>query len=884
MCTAIVIIVFGIGVGMVFVETSIEDSIERDMTAIADISDELVTTRINLLKADAATAAEVISKVSPEDLENVLLQQKSEYQDFMALTLFSRDGRIASSGPTPAPEELLESEYVQRAFAGESVISSTRYDPNGELVIDVVVPSGDNVLSVTVPGLYFSNLLSGFTFWESGNIFIVDSEGYVLANIRPQWVIERYNFIELAKTDTEYERIGATIGEMIKGAPGMGRFSVAGVERICVYKPITGSEAGWTIGVAAPLNESPLEKVHNGLFLVGFVCLLLSIAASIIASRILGKPYQEINRLVESLEAQSEDLVLAREEAIASAEAKSDFLANMSHEMRTPLNAIIGLSDLTLDTDDIGDQARDNLEKVYNSGVTLLSLINDILDISKIESGKFELIPAEYDTPSLINDTATLNIVRIGSKPIEFTLEVDEDLPGLLYGDELRIKQVFNNLLSNAFKYTEKGSVVWSISSEQEGDDFWLTSSVKDTGFGIRPEDLEKLFSEYNQVDTKSNRKIEGTGLGLSICKNMVELMGGIVSVESEYGKGSTFSVRFKQGKVNERTIGAVVAENLKNFNYSDNKRDRSAKLVRAYIPYAKVLVVDDVPTNLDVAKGMMKPYGMQVDCVISGQAAIDAIRDEKVDYNAVFMDHMMPGMDGIEATRIIREEIGTDYARNIPIIALTANALVGNEEMFLSKGFQAFLSKPIDIIRMDYVINHWVRDKEVEKQLADTEGGKKDSADSQQSRLVERSETDRRSGLDRRSSVSSGIVKGLDINKALARFGGDEEIYFEILESYRESTPQLLDQLEDFAEEKLPDYAIVVHGIKSSSRSIGADSLGDKAELLEHAAKEGNRAFIHKHSADFIKTARWLLEDLTKLLNEHDEKNPKPFKSEPVP
>jgi CheY-like chemotaxis protein len=579
----------------------------------------------------------------------------------------------------------------------------------------------------------------------------------------------------------------------------------------------------------------------------------------------------------------TQDLVLAREEAIASAEAKTDFLANMSHEMRTPLNAIIGLSELTLDCEGLDGVVQENLEKIYNSGVTLLSLINDILDISKIESGKFELIPVEYDTPSLINDAVTLNIVRIGSKPITFSLDIDEAMPNMLLGDELRVKQIFNNLLSNAFKYTKEGSVLWRITFEQDGDDVWLISSVKDSGIGIHQKDLGKLFSEYNQVDTKSNRRIEGTGLGLSICKSMVELMDGAVTVESEYGKGSTFTVRIRQGKANGIPIGPEVANNLRNFHYSDNKRDRSAKLIRAHIPYARVLVVDDVSTNLDVARGMMKPYGMQIDCVTSGQAAIDLIRDANGKYNAIFMDHMMPGMDGVEATRIIREEIGTDYAKTVPIIALTANAIVGNEDMFLRKGFQAFLSKPIDIMRMDFVINHLVRDKELEKNLSEEAKGVRGiSLDPHDGEGRRQDET--RLKTDMTDSLGSGKVnvEGLDTEQGLRRFSGDWGIYLDVLKSYERGTPSLLDQMRSFTPEDLTNYAIVVHGIKSSSRSIGAEAIGAQAEALEFAAKAGDFAFVEEKNDGFIEAVQTLLESLSKVLQEIAEENPKPKKEEP--
>jgi signal transduction histidine kinase/FixJ family two-component response regulator/HPt (histidine-containing phosphotransfer) domain-containing protein len=1048
--TAMTIIVFGIGTGLVFVRGKLEKTIESDMSVVANIADRLVTTEINLLKADAFAAAQQLLNSPDEDLQRVLRQQVEAYADFMALTVFDRNGIVRAYGATPTPAELINSEYIQKAFTGETVISTTRNDPSGELVFHVCVPMEGRVLVATVSGMFFSKIIANFKIWETGNIFILDAEGTVIADENSDLVRQRYSSIARAKTDSQYQGIAETARRMIEGKPGSGRYSMYGKERICVYTPITGSKVGWSLGVVAPLEESAIESVRSGLLIVGVVCLLLSIIVAYFASTILERPYKTISGLLETLKTREDllytinnaaavllsaeaenfesdilkcmdmmgrcvgvhrmqvwknhirdgelyrsqvyewsdlarpqggeidrqdvlyskvpgweeklsagqcikglvrtlsqaeqarlspqgivslivipvfsngqfwgfvgfddchnerefskddesllrsggllivnailrnemmrDLVQAREEAIASADAKSDFLANMSHEMRTPLNAIIGLSQLTLDSGEVDGNAKENCEKVYNSGVTLLGLINDILDISKIESGKFELIQVEYDTPSLINDTVTLNIVRIGSKPITFHLNVDENMPNRLFGDELRIKQIFNNLLSNAFKYTKEGYVDWDISCEQDGDDAWLVSSVRDSGIGIRPMDLEKLFSEYNQVDTKSNRKIEGTGLGLSICKNMVELMDGQITVESEYGKGSTFTVRIKQGKANSVPIGAEVVENLRNFHFSDNKRDRSAKLVRVNIPYARVLVVDDVPTNLDVARGMMKPYGMQIDCAASGPAAIELIRNAELEYSAIFMDHMMPGMDGIEATRIIREEIGSEYAKTVPIIALTANAIVGNEEMFLQKGFQAFLSKPIDIMRLDFVVNHWVRDKELEKKL---------SGDVQQSVLAGSgneggNSLERRCGFELRDYMQGSdrpSINGLDLEQGLKRFGDDEKIYLEVLKSYVLNTPPLLDQLRECSEENLPDYAIVVHGIKSSSRSIGANPIGARAEALELAAKAGIFAPVKERNSDFIESIQILIASLSAMLQEIAEEDPKPQKAEP--
>jgi CheY-like chemotaxis protein len=525
----------------------------------------------------------------------------------------------------------------------------------------------------------------------------------------------------------------------------------------------------------------------------------------------------------------------------------------MSHEIRTPLNAVIGLSEIQLQKD-LPEDTYVDLEKIYNSGSTLLGIINDILDISKIEAGNFELIPEEYDTPSLINDTVQLNIVRIGSKPITFKLNIDDTLPARLFGDELRVKQVLNNILSNAFKYTKAGTVTLQVRWEKAGDgEIIMIFSVSDTGQGIKEEDIGKLFSEYSQLDTRANRKIEGTGLGLSITKQLVEMMNGTIRVESEYGWGSTFIVQIRQRIVEERPIGKEVAENLRSFRLIETRQSRSKNLVRAYMPYGKVLVVDDVATNLDVAKGLMLPYGLTIDCLLSGPEAIENIRKAEVKYDAIFMDHMMPGMDGIEAARIIRNEIGTEYAKTVPIIALTANALAGNEEMFLASGFDAFIAKPIDIMRLDVLLNQWVRKKQTGETLwkAEQEQAAKEAVAA--------------------AASSGGVLKkanleGMDFKAGLERYG-TEETYLRVLQSYLTHTPELLEKLRSLSRETLPQYAITVHGLKGASYGICAGKIGKEAEELEFAAKAGDYEKTDSKNAAFIAGVEAAMDYLRKIL-----------------
>ena len=998
------------GFSLILTRQNLTEAMNADISLARDIANDLVSAKIRLYKSNAQAVAERLMKTyGPEVMEEVMREQLAEFPDFMAFTVFDRQGVVTEHGDVPTSTNWLNSgKYIQNAFEGKTVISTTRHnEATGELVMYICAPMGRNrVLSVTIPGMAFSKELADYRLWNSGNIFMIDEEGTIIAHFLPELVTSRVNFVsgpEIGPQSTE-----AFFNSMLSSDKGLGSYIYDGDEYQCAYARVSASELGWRIGLSVPLAESPVVMVQNRLLLLSALFFVFSVIVAVSTSKYIAKPYgkvaeqnrrlEELNEITrsqtyqihkaqwraklmmdatpicsmlwdkdinifdcneesvkqfgmknkqdfldrffdlspeyqpdgqpyrqqaamylnkaledgrvrfewmhqlldgtpipcemtlvrvdyddsyivaayardlrehkrmmaETLRLQSE-LKTALKEAQEANQAKSRFLANMSHEMRTPLNAIVGLSELILNTGAVRGDIEDRLGKVHTSGMILLDIVNGILDISKIESGKFELLSVEYDTSSLINDIVSLNVVRIGEKPIQFILKVDEGLPGLLLGDDLRVKQVFNNLLSNAFKYTNSGTVEWAVSFERDGDDIWLVSYVKDTGLGIKPEDIPKLFQVYSQVDTQTNRKTEGTGLGLSIAKRLVGMMDGTIAVESEYGKGSTFSVRLRQRFVSDTPIGKETADNLMSDRFTAKKRGKSAGLTRIDLSYARILVVDDIPTNLDVAKGMLMTYGIRVDCVKSGQQAINMIRSESPHYDAVFMDHMMPGMDGIEAVRVIRE-IGTDYARKLPIIALTANAIAGNEKMFLESGFQAFISKPINTIQLDSVLRQWVRNKDRERERE----GYRMFDENVFDKYVSHTEHD--------APPLCGItIDGLDTAAGLERFGNSEKTYINVLQSYAVNTRPILGYIEEYlASGNLTDYAIAVHGIRGASFGIGASRAGMNAERLELLAKSGEAEQVSAQNSVFVEYMESLLDSIDNALVIYDSKNKK--------
>ena len=586
-------------------------------------------------------------------------------------------------------------------------------------------------------------------------------------------------------------------------------------------------------------------------FITGLI-LIFSVLISIIISRAIEKPIRNLEHSAIEITGGNLDYPIRsnhRDElGILSnhigdmvdsmknaTQAKTNFLANMSHEMRTPLNVVVGLTDLRMEDESTPADVINDLRKINSAGSILLGLVNDVLDISKIEAGKLELLSIDYETASLLNDIITLNVIRIESRPIEFIINISEDFPSVIRGDELRVKQIFNNLLSNAFKYTKEGKVSLKVNCRRDGDNVILLIEVSDTGIGIKEEDQKKLFSDYNQVDTRANRKIEGTGLGLSITKKLVEMMEGEISVHSEYGKGTSFKVEIVQSYINDNVLGKELIDRLCNFKYRDEKHSLAGRILRPDLSYAHVLVVDDYPTNLDVASGMLLKYKMQVDCAGSGQAAIDMVKKGDPVYDVIFMDHMMPEMDGIEALKRIRS-LDSEYAKNIPIIFLTANALAGNEQMFLNEGFNAFLSKPINIQELDLIVKKWIRNKVKEGEISHT------------------SQTSTEENLSNENiSESIEFIPDVDMSVNDELYSGETEIYKFALSSFAKNSPLSVEKMWDVNEDNLKDYAIDIHALKSMCAAIGAKKHSKRAAELEILAKSGDLSSVLAKNKDLL-------------------------------
>ena len=543
---------------------------------------------------------------------------------------------------------------------------------------------------------------------------------------------------------------------------------------------------------------------------------------------------------------ESEKLRKAKSEAEDASKAKSDFLANMSHEIRTPISAVLGMNEMILRECE-EPNILEYSENIKSAGNTLLGLVNDILDFSKIEAGKIDLIPVDYDLSSVLNDLVNMIHTRADDKGLILNLDFDKATPKKLNGDEIRIKQIITNLLTNAVKYTEKGSITFSVDYEEylnNPEYINLLVSVKDTGIGIKPEDIEKLFVEFERVDERRNRNIEGTGLGLSITQNLLKLMGSELKVESTYGEGSRFFFKLKQ-KVNEW-------DRLGDYETSYHRHIKEKGRYRESFtaPSARILVVDDNSMNLTVFRSLIKKTQINVDTAKDGTEGLILTSVRK--YDAIFLDHMMPGKDGIETLHEMKEQ--TDNPNlNTPVVCLTANAIQGAREYYIAEGFNDYLAKPIDGNRLESMLLEYIAsDKIVKVEEAD-------SADDTGYEL-----DDRLKPLETSHDI--------DIHTGIAN-SGSVEGYMELLETFYDALDHKADELKEYyCSSDLKNYTIKVHALKSSARIIGALNLAEDAQALENAGKSENIEFIRSHHEAFLERLLKFKDILSDVFTEEEE------------
>ena len=553
----------------------------------------------------------------------------------------------------------------------------------------------------------------------------------------------------------------------------------------------------------------------------------------------------EYIQLVKTRQNIEDQLEIAR----SASEAKSRFLSNISHEIRTPINAVLGFDEMIIresSDENILNYARD----IQNSGKTLLALINDILDFSKIEAGKIDLIPVEYELGSLINDLVNMAEVRAKEKNLNFDIHINEKIPHILYGDEIRIKQCILNIITNGVKYTEEGSVTLSMDYEilepddpetEDDQDIRLKVSVSDTGIGIREEDIGKLSAAFERVDELRNRTIEGTGLGISIVTSLLELMGSKLEIKSEYGKGSEFSFTIVQRVVEWEPIGDFEKE------VKESRNEADAYTESFHAPDAKILVVDDTRTNLTVIQGLLKFTRMQIDTATSGMEAIEMAKLTR--YNIIFLDHRMPEMDGIQTFHAM-QEIEDNLNKETPVIALTANAISGSREMYFREGFTNYMSKPVDPSKLEEMILQYLPPELVSRpgDPGFKAGGTTD---------------------DEEKDALQDLLKltGIDINAAIKRCGS-AALARDVMRDFWLAIPDRADKIEHYeAVKDIKNYTIFVHGLKSSARAVGALDLAEKAEYLEACGNGGDIDEIEELTPRLLEMYRSYLTKLDPIL-----------------
>jgi signal transduction histidine kinase/CheY-like chemotaxis protein/HPt (histidine-containing phosphotransfer) domain-containing protein len=790
-----------------YAEAEIISSLLEPETFLSGYSE---TIRAMLIRGDSEYAV----STHIEDMTNLFLIRNNERLAGLIMIhgyFFTWGGKYLTSRNWTQPDGFDPQEnpwYTDAIAAGGQIAVSEPYidTATGDIVISFsrYLTYNDSPLGVICLSMEFSKIykyIIDINITENSYGMLLDNSLRILAHPEPYLI---GGFLYYVNSSLREMAVTLNLGQEVFERKVKNYLQD---NTIVFFRRITH---GWYLGIVIPSGEYYRNVTSMAVFLTVLGCFL--------AAAICTMLYQISRAKVRS------DL---------RTQQKSNFLATMSHEIRTPLNAILGMTEIQMQNVSNPPSINEAFAKINNSGNLLLNIINDILDLSKIEAGKLELTPVKYEVVSLINDIVQLNYIRYESKPIEFNLEIDENIPSILVGDELRIKQIMNNLLSNAFKYTERGTVTFAVSAEcvarGGGVSVALIFQVSDTGQGMTQDQISKLFDEYSRFNLEANRTTEGAGLGMTITRNLVELMYGKISVKSTVGEGTDVTVRLPQktdGVGISGIIGKEMAENLKHFQRGSAIKLKRSQIAHEHMPYGCVLIVDDVETNLYVAKGLMAPYGLKIDLATSGFEAVEKIKAGNM-YDIVFMDHMMPKMDGIETTKMIRE-----MGYNRPIVALTANALAGQAEMFLKNGFDGFISKPIDIRQLNVSLNKLIRDK-------------------QPAEVVEAAHRER-AKMEKKNSA------GMDqaLNSQLAEiFSRDAEKAAAVLETC------LKNNLRD--ENDIHMYVINVHAMKSALANIGKTELSAVAHRLEQAGRDKDVNVMLSDTNEFLDALRVVIQEI---------------------
>jgi signal transduction histidine kinase/CheY-like chemotaxis protein len=806
---AVVINISGLAAGGWFLTHSISGAMQDDLLVAVDIADQYVTKEIDLLRIKAAEAAENIDMLlkageSEGFLENVC----AEYPMYIGLAVFNRTSMLDSWSEFPVTPDLYRESFMQTAILGGQAVSNTMYAADGSLVMYVSAPiSGDLTLAAVLPGMYFADLLSQFKFWQTGHLFINDRDGYVVANIRPEWVQRRYNFLQMAEKNSVYNDLAVMTRRGINGERGIARYSVSGVPRLCAFRPVSSKTENWFVGIVAPTSETALKTIPKSILLMSMITLILSIAAAFAAASILRRPYEEANRLRKAAEAVSL--------------SKSTFLANMSHEIRTPMNSILGFAELAMDGE-LTHKARDYLAKIRSNAEWLLQIINDILDISKVESGRMELENIPFDMHELFSSCRTLIMPKAVEKGITLYFYVEPSIGKKPLGDPTRLRQVLVNLLSNAVKFTNTGMVkLHAALKEMREKTLTMYFEIKDSGIGMTREQIEKIFDPFTQAESGTTRKYGGTGLGLSITKNIVEMMGGELSVESTPGVGSKFSFELTFDTIDVSDEDA----NSKKIIFNTLEKPEFE---------GEILLCEDNTMNQQIICEHLARVGLKTVVAENGKIGVDMVMERKEkgkkQFDLIFMDMHMPVMDGLEASKKI-----LDLNTGVPIVAMTANIMANDREVYSMSGMHDCVGKPFTSQELWCCLMKYLKPLSID-------------AVHKEARLETDAEFMKKLQLH---FVRANKNKFAEITQALEE--NDLKLAYRLVHTLKSNAGQigktLLQRTAADIERQLKEGAVMVTGEQLSSLENELTMvINELSPLLEEAREEGYDAAEHTH------------------------------------